>query len=145
MGDSLRALIVEKSERDALRLVNELKRAGAQLAYERADSVEALARALSGGEWDVVIVGFSALGSGAGDAVTPVQQNGADAPMILVVDAGQGNLPRPVVGGKQGQGQDHQDPYEGTSLPHSLSLGSGGLPGWSRQILYQFPLFHRQK
>jgi PAS domain S-box-containing protein len=88
MGESLRALIVEKSENGALQLINELERGGINLAYERADTVDGLSRALRGAEWDVVIADISTLGPGTKDALELVQQNGLDVPIILVADAG---------------------------------------------------------
>ena len=55
MVDSLKILIVEDSEDDALLLVRELRKAGYTPYFDRVDSPDALQEALHDQAWDVVI------------------------------------------------------------------------------------------
>ena len=55
MNKTLRVLIVEDSEDDALLLLRELRRGGYNPAHVRVEEAEAMQAALEEQEWDVVL------------------------------------------------------------------------------------------
>jgi len=55
MATSLRVLIADDSENDALLLLRELKQGGYAPTYERVDSAEAMTAALDRQAWDLVL------------------------------------------------------------------------------------------
>jgi hypothetical protein len=58
MGKSLRVLMVEDSENDALLLLSQLRRGGYDVAYEQVDTPQAMSLSLDRQEWDAVISAF---------------------------------------------------------------------------------------
>jgi signal transduction histidine kinase/HPt (histidine-containing phosphotransfer) domain-containing protein len=84
MSTSLRVLIVEDSENDAMLLLRELRRDGRQVTYQRVDTPEGMLAALDGPMWDVIIADYSMpLFSGAA-ALTMARVCAVDVPFILV-------------------------------------------------------------
>jgi two-component system cell cycle sensor histidine kinase/response regulator CckA len=84
MGIPLRVLLIEDSEDDAWIIVRELKRAGYEVDFQRADSATALQATLSAHGWDLVISDFSMPGFSGTDALKLVRSTGSDAPFIFV-------------------------------------------------------------
>jgi len=87
MPSPLRVLIVEDSEDDALLIVRELKRGDYAPDFLRVDSGEALERALSEREWDVIISDFALPGFSGAAALELVKWRGLDVPFIIVSGA----------------------------------------------------------
>ena len=83
---TLRALIIEDSEDDALLLTRYLQQTY-ELIHVRVDSAEGLSQALKQGEWDLVLSDHSMPGFDSFAALQIVQQNGRDLPFIIVSGA----------------------------------------------------------
>jgi DNA-binding NtrC family response regulator len=81
---SLRVLIVEDSENDALLLLRELKKGGYKPEHERVETAEAMEKALAASEWDVVISDYRMPRFGALEALAVYKRSGQEAPFIVV-------------------------------------------------------------
>ena len=55
---TLRALIVEDSEDDALLLIRELKKGGYNPVYERVETAAAMKKALKKKQWDIILCDY---------------------------------------------------------------------------------------
>ncbi|NWG88029.1 MAG: EAL domain-containing protein [Hydrogenophilaceae bacterium] len=84
MDKTLRVLLVEDSEDDALLLQRELKRSGYSPILHRVDSPEQLSEALRTPNWDVIITDHNLPGFGSEAALSMVQEAGLDIPVIIV-------------------------------------------------------------
>jgi two-component system, cell cycle sensor histidine kinase and response regulator CckA len=84
MSQSLRVLIVEDSEDDALLLVRRLQKSGYELKWERVDSPEAMRSALDLNTWDLVITDYVMPGFNALEALEILNEKGLDIPRIVV-------------------------------------------------------------
>ncbi len=85
MGESLRVLIVEDSENDALLLLRELKRGGYETIHERVDTAAEMEFALDGGVWDLVVSDHSMPSFNSSAALKLLRGKGyADLPFIIV-------------------------------------------------------------
>jgi PAS domain S-box-containing protein len=84
---SVRVLIVDDSDDDALLLATHLRRGGIELTYERAETTSAVAQALAARPPDIVICDYNLPGFGAEEALKLVQDSGQDASFILVSGA----------------------------------------------------------
>ncbi len=84
MGKPLRTLIVEDSEDDALLLVNELRRGGYDVTYERVDTREAMKTALDRQPWDLILSDHTMPRFSAPGAVRLVHDLGHYIPFIVV-------------------------------------------------------------
>jgi PAS domain S-box-containing protein len=80
----LRVLIVEDREDDALLMARELERGGYSVQFVRVESGEAMARALEGQSWDVVLSDHSMPRFNAPMALGEIKSHGLDLPFILV-------------------------------------------------------------
>ncbi len=87
MGKTLRILIVEDSQDDALLVVQELRRSGYEPSFERVDQGPALRAALGAGRWDVVIADYSMPHFSGLAAIAIVREAGFDVPVIVVSGA----------------------------------------------------------
>jgi PAS domain S-box-containing protein len=81
---SLRVLIVEDSENDALLLLRELRKGGYEPEYVRVETPEAMEKALDASEWDVVISDYQMPRFGALEALSVFKRSGREAPFIVV-------------------------------------------------------------
>jgi DNA-binding NtrC family response regulator len=81
---SLRVLIVEDSENDALLLLRELKKGGYEPDYVRVETPEAMEQALAASGWDVVISDYRMPRFGALEALAVYKRSGQEAPFIVV-------------------------------------------------------------
>lgn len=81
---SLRALLVEDSEDDALLLVRHLERGGYELDVERVETSEAFERALDQGGWDIILADYVLPGYSGFDALKAVQERELEVPFIIV-------------------------------------------------------------
>jgi PAS domain S-box-containing protein len=87
MKKPLRVLLVEDSEDDALLLLRELRHGGYDPVSARVDTAAALAAALEGQVWDVIISDYRMPNFTGLVALRLVQARGLDVPFILVSGA----------------------------------------------------------
>ncbi len=84
MDTSLRVLMVEDSEDDALLIVREMRRGGYDISFTRVDSAEAMQRQLDLGHWDLVVCDYSMPHFSGDDALRLLRSTGSEAPFIFV-------------------------------------------------------------
>jgi len=84
MVDSLKILIVEDSEDDALLLIRELRKGGYTPYFDRVDSPETLHQALQEQQWDVVITDHNMPRLNSETVLEIVNASGQDVPIIIV-------------------------------------------------------------
>ena len=84
MGKSLRVLIIEDYEDDALSLVRELQRGGYEVEFERVETAEAMQSALMQKTWDLILTDYTLPGFNALQALEVLKASGLDLPFILV-------------------------------------------------------------
>ena len=84
MKQPLRVLVVEDSEFDAKMLVRLLDRGGCATAYERVQTADDMARALTEKEWDLVLSDYNLPGFNATLALQLLQATKLDIPFIIV-------------------------------------------------------------
>lgn len=83
-ASSLRVLIVEDSENDALLLELELQRAGYEPTCERVETREGMAEALVRERWDLIIADYVLPRFNGLEALALVKARGLDLPFIIV-------------------------------------------------------------
>jgi PAS domain S-box-containing protein len=81
---SLRVLIIEDSEDDALLLERELRKGGYEPVSERVDTPEALITALRKQDWDVIISDYAMPRFSGLNALKIYKESGHDMPFIIV-------------------------------------------------------------
>ncbi|HEU4708119.1 MAG TPA: EAL domain-containing protein [Methylophilaceae bacterium] len=81
---TLRALLVEDSEDDALLLLHELQRGGYQVTHSRVDTPDDMRSELNGNAWDIIYTDFSMTQISAFDALALVHSMDVDIPFIIV-------------------------------------------------------------
>lgn len=84
MVDSLKILIVEDSEDDALLLIRELRKAGYAPFFDRVDSPDTLQTALQAQLWDVIITDHNMPRLNSETVLKIVSESGMDIPVIIV-------------------------------------------------------------
>lgn len=80
----LRVLLVEDLEDDALLLLREIQNAGYSVDCERVETAEAMKKALSEEEWDVIISDYNLPHFDAPQALAVMKEQGCDLPFIIV-------------------------------------------------------------
>jgi DNA-binding NtrC family response regulator len=80
----LSILLVEDSPSDAELALRELRRGGYRVRHRQVDSAAAMAEALAGDTWDVVLSDFQMPGFGGMEALRVLRASGRDLPFILV-------------------------------------------------------------
>jgi len=80
----LNVLIVEDSEEDADLVVLELKRGGFDPVYRRVDNADAMAKALTERNWDLVLSDYSMPHFSVTEALNMLQATGLDIPFVIV-------------------------------------------------------------
>jgi PAS domain S-box-containing protein len=83
-GKTLRALIVDDSEVDAMLLTHELRRGGYELVSVRVDTAPAMKAALESQTWDVVISDYSMPQFSAPAALEVMKESELDLPFLIV-------------------------------------------------------------
>src|SRR5690606_3648888 len=81
--NSMRVLIVEDSEDEALLLTHELKRAASDVCWKRVDNAEELRAALNDEDWDLVISDHTMPRFSSEAAFELVRGCGKDIPFII--------------------------------------------------------------
>ncbi len=81
---SLKLLLVEDTEDDALLLVRQLERGGYDLTFERVDNASALEGALGRRDWDVIVSDYNMPAFTGVDALGIVRAKDKDTPFIFV-------------------------------------------------------------
>lgn len=84
MGTSLRVLIVEDSEDDALLCLKELRSGYESIAHRRVDTAEAMGAALDQQTWDIIIADYSMPHFSGLAALRLMLERDLDLPFILV-------------------------------------------------------------
>lgn len=87
MKESLRVLIIDDSERDALLLTRALRKEGLELYSDRVDNAEAMESAMKAGRWDVAISDCHMPEFTVEGALAIWQREGKDQPFIVVSGA----------------------------------------------------------
>lgn len=81
---SIKALLVEDSEDDALLLINELERGGIDLEYERVETFESMSENLESGRWDIVFCDYKMPKVEAIEVLSFMKAKNIDLPLIIV-------------------------------------------------------------
>ena len=84
MTQSLRILLVEDVEDDALLLVRELRKGGIEPDHARVETAGELKAALADGPWDAILADYNLPAFTGLDALQIVQKSGMDLPFIIV-------------------------------------------------------------
>lgn len=84
MSRTLRLLLVEDSEDDALLVLRELRRGGYDVEHQRVETAEAMTRALAKQTWDIVISDYSLPHFSGTEALDLFKKSGLDLPFIFV-------------------------------------------------------------
>jgi PAS domain S-box-containing protein len=81
---SLRLLVVEDSEDDALLVVRELRRAGYNVTFERVDTPESMGSALARQTWDLILSDYTMPHFSGIAALELLKETGLDIPFIII-------------------------------------------------------------
>ena len=84
MNESLKVLLVEDSENDAILLIRRLKKGGFDPQWERVQDADAMNRALIDKEWDLILSDYSMPNFNGLKALKIYKQANLDIPFILV-------------------------------------------------------------
>jgi|GEM_PF-3250611 DNA-binding NtrC family response regulator len=84
MNRTLRVLIIDDSEPDALLIVNELKENGFELSWLRVDTLEQLKQAVENNAWDIVIADYIMPQFSAVDVINYMKRNSPGLPIVVV-------------------------------------------------------------
>ncbi|MBM3944126.1 MAG: response regulator [SAR202 cluster bacterium] len=84
MSTPLRILMTEDSEDDAIIIVRMISRAGYQVTFERADSINAFHAALTQQKWDIILADYNVPTVEAPEALRLIARMEADIPVIVV-------------------------------------------------------------
>lgn len=84
MNTTLRVLLVEDSEDDAVLIVRELERGGFDVTLRRVDSAGAMRAALDAERWHLVISDYTMPGFSGSEALKIFRERGLEAPFIFV-------------------------------------------------------------
>jgi nitrogen-specific signal transduction histidine kinase len=87
MSFSLRVLIVEDSENDALLMIGKLRQSGYQPVYRRVDTAPAFVAQLENKTWDIILSDYSLSSFSALEALRLLQERKRDVPFIIVSGA----------------------------------------------------------
>jgi PAS domain S-box-containing protein len=84
MTQTLRVLLVEDSENDALLLLRELRRGSYEVTHRRVDTEPAMRQALAQEQWDIILSDYSMPVFSAMAALQVLKDTGLDIPFIVV-------------------------------------------------------------
>jgi PAS domain S-box-containing protein len=83
-SQSLRVLIVEDSEDDALLEIRELKKGGYNPVYERVETAAAMKKALKEKQWDIILCDYKMPQFSGKQAIALLKETNIDIPLIIV-------------------------------------------------------------
>src|SRR5450759_1152312 len=81
---SLRVLMVEDSEDDALLEIRELKKGGYNPVYERVETAAAMKKALKEKQWDIILCDYKLPKFNVPSAIAVLKETNIDIPLIIV-------------------------------------------------------------
>ena len=81
---SLRVLMIEDSEDDALLEIRELKKGGYKPVYERVETAVAMKKALQEKQWDIILCDYKMPNFYAPSAIAILKEANIDIPLIIV-------------------------------------------------------------
>jgi diguanylate cyclase (GGDEF)-like protein/PAS domain S-box-containing protein len=81
---SLRVLIVEDSEDDALLLIREIKKGGYDPVYERVATAAAMKKAIQEKKWNIILCDYMMPGFNAPSSIYVLKEANVDIPLIVV-------------------------------------------------------------
>jgi signal transduction histidine kinase len=81
---SLRVLMVDDSEDDALLIIRELKKGGYNPVYERVETPAAMKKALSQKQWDIILCDYKMPKFSGLQAIAVLKETNIDIPLIIV-------------------------------------------------------------
>ena len=81
---SLRALMVEDSEDDALLIIRELKKGGYNPVYERVETAAAMKKALKEKQWNIILCDYKLPKFNGEQAIALLKETNIDIPLIIV-------------------------------------------------------------
>jgi len=81
---SLRVLMVEDSEDDALLIIRELKKGGYNPVHERVETAAAMKKALQEKQWDIILCDYKMPKFSGAQAIALLQETNIDIPLIIV-------------------------------------------------------------
>lgn len=81
---SLRVLMIEDSEDDALLLIRELKKGGYNPVYERVETAAAMKKSLKEQQWDIILCDYNLTTFNAPSAVAVLKEANIDIPIIIL-------------------------------------------------------------
>ncbi|MCE9618764.1 MAG: EAL domain-containing protein [Planctomycetes bacterium] len=90
--NSLRALIIEKSELEADQLLQELEQGGFRVTCARIDTSTGMSAELAARTWDIVYFDFNLTQFNVFEAITLLRETGLDIPLIVVSGTSSENL-----------------------------------------------------
>ena len=84
---SLRVLMVEDSEDDALLIIRELKKGGYNPVYERVETAAAMKKTLKEKQWDIILSDYKMPKFSGTKAIAVLKETNIDIPLIIVSGA----------------------------------------------------------
>jgi len=87
MKKTLRILVVEDSEDDALLVLHQIKDDGYNIDYERVQTAETMKAALLGKKWDIVLSDYKMPHFNGFEALMLLKESGIDIPFIVISGA----------------------------------------------------------
>lgn len=84
MTKSLRVLLIEDSENDALLIERQIQRHGFSVMSHRVDRADTLQQALESGNWDIAITDHNLPGMNSGAVLETIRSTSPDLPVIIV-------------------------------------------------------------
>ncbi|MCE5212853.1 MAG: PAS domain S-box protein [Deltaproteobacteria bacterium] len=84
---SLRVLIIEDSEDEALFLIHELKKGGYNPVYDRVETAAAMEKSLKEKQWDIILCDYPLPAFNAASAIAVLKKANMDIPVIVVSEA----------------------------------------------------------
>src|SRR5271157_1910648 len=81
---SLKVLIVEDSEEDALLEIRELKKGGYNPVYERVETVAAMKKSIQEKQWDIILCDYKLRKFNTSSAISLLKEINIDVPVIMV-------------------------------------------------------------
>ncbi len=81
---SLRVLMFEDSEDDALLIIRELKKSGYNPVHERVETAAAMKKALQEKQWDIILCDYKMTKFSGAHAIALLKETNIDIPLIIV-------------------------------------------------------------